>query len=375
MVDDNSLGRRDFLEKSAGATTLGVYGILGVRGGQAGEVQYGAREVPYVAFLENDTNESGEFVRTPVYDKLDQEEWERRQTALDVRDQVGEILGEEFEEEPVYTSFTAMDQSPTGFGVEVDVDGSAQYDLQDIEDELPTELEGSIDAEITANRQGIPVIVTERDFNQLSSYTQRNYDPVPGGQIIQGEEDSGTATAEFFHPDYKEGLITAGHVFASGGETVSQWTGAFADEIGVAKDVKDTSLKDFAFIDMTSDESPTDYITTEDNSSKWKRVDGVVTDQTLNNQVGENFEIHMQGQASGRKSGPLYKTKSDFLGNTKMAVVDELMDIGDSGGPMFREQNGNVYLVGAISSGADGDTKTKGTTAETIEGSTGGVFQ
>lgn len=57
-----------------------------------------------------------------------------------------------------------------------------------------------------------------------------------------------------------------------------------------------------------------------------------------------------------------------------MAIVDELMADGDSGGPMFRQQNGNVYLVGDIVGSADGGTKTRGTTAEKIEEHYGGFF-
>lgn len=50
-------------------------------------------------------------------------------------------------------------------------------------------------------------------------------------------------------------------------------------------------------------------------SAMWlEKPSGVVPDETLNNQVGENWEIDMQGRTSCRKSGNLYANENEHNG-------------------------------------------------------------
>lgn len=310
---------------------------------RVGDVQYGPNEVPYVAFLENTTDEAGNFAREPVYDVIDQEELERRNTALDVRSQVNDMIEEQFGDVPIHTTFTTVDGSPTEFGVEVEVEADADYDLQEVEDELPTELEGITDGKVQAERQDIPVIVGEVDSDKFCSYQEKLYDPVPGGQIIQGE-GAGTATLAFVHPDYGEGLAASGHVLGSDGTSVHQFNSTEgANLIGKAREVTNTQYRDCGFVEMPYEEVSIDYITTSDNEGYWEKVDGLVTDESLNNKAGTGATIQMQGKESCRKSGTLDKTKGPGS-STEMVVVGDLMEDGDSGSPMFIEQDGGYIL-------------------------------
>lgn len=304
-----------------------------------------------MAFLENTTDEVGNFTREPVYDVIDQGELERRDTALDVRSQVHDMIEEQFGDEPIYTTFTTVEGSPTEFGVGVEVEADADYDLQEVEDELPTELDGVADGKVQAERQDIPVIVGEVDSDKFCSYQEKLYDPVPGGQIIQGE-GAGTATLAFVHPDYGEGLAASGHVLGSDGVSVDQWnsTGGF-DRIGKAREVTNTQYRDCGFVEMPYEETSIDYITTSDNEGYWEKVDGLVAGESLKNKAGTGATIQMQGKESCRKSGTLDETKGSGS-STEMVVVGDLMADGDSGGPMFIEQDGGVYLVGSIEGSA-----------------------
>ena len=105
-------------------------------------------EVPYVARLrgEGDT-------RVPEYETIPREEWERRKTALNARDQVSQFLDQQFGDHPYSVAFTANDQSPTGFGVEVrrpvaiDQEGNTrepEATLEELEGVLPAEMEAGI---------------------------------------------------------------------------------------------------------------------------------------------------------------------------------------------------------------------------------------
>lgn len=60
-------------------------------------------EIPYVKEWRNVEKQTGEApVREPVYDTIDREEWERRETALDVRETVQNALDHYFPDQPVY---------------------------------------------------------------------------------------------------------------------------------------------------------------------------------------------------------------------------------------------------------------------------------
>jgi len=348
-------------------------------------------EVPFVAAYRNIEKEPGKApTREPVYDTLPREEWERRESTLDVRDKVNEILEEEYPNQPVYVSFQGDNQSPTGFsvGVEVENDERLDFSLEEIEDTLPTQAEGYTPESNPISRQGIPIVVGEIDREDFN-YEFRDYNPVPGGQRIISYADTdngyplGTLTGAFHSNEHGDGLVSAGHVLNQNdvyvNEIISDSDSSDEDSLGQSRDVQNSNWLDIGFIEMTFDQSPKSWITSPDNSDIDLNISGIYTDNGLNYYAdGNPIDISMQGKESGRKSGEIKKTHGS---PTQAVTVGTLMDEGDSGGPMFtnRSDNDLITLAGLIDGGYTpyGYTSpqwTWGTTAETMEDELGGFF-
>lgn len=225
-------------------------------------------------------------------------------------------------------------------------------------------------------------MVNEVDTHKTSAigYMHRDYDPVPGGQRVAvdlpdtSEVPTGTLMGTFNSDEYGDGWVTAGHVLEGGDNFVTEVISSENDmeALGYSRDVIDSGNVDIGFIEHDG-QLPEDSITRHDNSSIDMSIGGIYTDSALDYHAGEGtLDVEMQGQTSGRKSGEVKKT----LGSpTKGVVVGNLMDEGDSGGPMFVD-HGSATMVGAIAGGyrpvTIWDEWTWGTTAETIEEELGG---
>lgn len=297
----------------------------------------------------------------------------RRETALDVRSRAQDALDKHFYDQPIRAFFGADDQSPTGFGVKIKVekDERLDYSPEEIENAFPTEMTGYTPESNPDKREGIPITIEEFERTLLSSnYESRDYDPVPGGQKIKPFGiPGGTLMGTFHSNEYGDGWATAGHVPEENGKIVEEVIGGGNREpLGQARDVVVNGDIDCCFIEPYSSASPTDEITSSDNSFKELDIDGFYEDSALNYNEGTGFEVEMQGRTSGRQTGEL----TDFDPTTGSVQVDYLMDDGDSGGPMFTFTGDSAYMVGVMHSKSDLFGYTEGTTVETMEDELGG---
>ena len=144
--------------------------------------------------------------------------------------------------------------------------------------------------------------------------------------------------------------------------------------MGYSRDVADSGNLDIGFIESDG-QAPVGSITDFTNSSIDMNVNGIYTDSALDYHVGkDSLDVKMQGQTSKRKSGKVKKT----LGSpTEGVVIGSLMADGDSGGPMFVDEEDGAAMAGTISGGYSpywslDPEWTWGTTVETIEDELGG---
>lgn len=312
--------------------------------------------------------------REPVYETIPREEWERRHSALDARSQISEDL-EEFEDD-IVASFGEVKGSPTDFGVRVKVPKTSKYDLEDVENKLPSETTGEVNG---VQYHGLPIIV-EYVENGKSSYTYQDFDQIPGGQRVgtivnSGSQiEKGTIMGRFDSDQYGNGLATAGHVLNSNGKDVYEIIGSNnqREKIGTARNVVDGDNIDCGFIQLTESDTSIDKITSSDNSYKELDIKGFYKDEALNYHAGQDntLNAYIQGKESGRQPGYITETLAD---PTEAVVIDTPNIKGDSGGPIFEIADDGTYMIGSIVShwGILGD-KTRGTTVQTIEDTLGG---
>lgn len=373
------MSRRRFMENLGGigvsATTLNY-----LEQAELAEVTHDPeKDVPYVERIKNIEKEPGKPPkREPIYNTIPREEWERRHATLSVKDQIGELVQDNFSDYAVTVGFGGSKHSPTDFAAKVLVDENEDLSLEDLESVLPKEATGTINGN---SYEEIPIIISERPSQTFASYQFNDFDPVPGGQrlaVDTPEIAAGTIMGTFHSDAYGDGLATAGHVLQADGNFVTEVISSSQDmeALGYSRDVKAENKSDYidcGFIDMSSvNQNPTDSITSSDNSYIEFNIDGFYTDEALDYHAGEDntLKAEMQGATSGRKSGYVRDTMG--LSDTKAVAVDALMDDGDSGGPIFNAVDStSAYLLGNIS-GPYLSNMTEGTTIETMEEELGG---
>ncbi len=379
------MGRRRFIENLAGigvsATTLQY-----LEQDELSDVTHDPEdEMPYVAALLNSGREDdGSVQREPVYETISREEWERRQTAFNAKDQIGRYLESLPGEYRV--GVTSLEASPTGFGVTVGVpetyESLDRVDTSEVEEMLPSELTGQIpNIDEDLEHQNIPVIVNTDKDNLTDGYnTNTNYEEVPAGVAISTSVTGGSLGAPFNSNEHGDGWTTAGHVvkgspFSSGDANTNVYESSPNPEdwIGESKDgYFDLLDLDYAFVEPLKDgETPSQWIVSPDGSSKEFPIGGIVTNTALENNVGnQNYEIFGQGASSGRGSG--YIDSVNGINETSSVTTTNDMSDGDSGGPLFHEIGGTALIAGImfedVSAGA------KSTTAQRVEDELGGSF-
>ena len=382
------MGRRRFMENLSGvgvsATTLQE-----LTQDELTEVTHDPEEeIPYVARLRGDGD-----TRVPEYETIPREEWERRKTALNARDQVSQLLDQQFGNHPYSVAFAPKDQSPTGFGVEVrnpvavDEHGARanpSKSIEELEDVLPNKMEAEVrELEEEVTREGIPIDVLNQE-QELVSYNQPNYDNVPGGIAIGTTIEGGTLCAPFHSNDHGVGWTTAGHVVkernGSGQNPVNQDYDGGIIYIGTSKDgFFDDNDLDYAFIENDNDKDNKEiskWIVDNDASEKEFKLTGIVSNEELENSVGDSsYELYGQGRTTGRQSGQIV----GITGNgTETVETDWVAKDGDSGGPLFyKNDSDEAYIAGIVyaARGLPGfEDRTASTTAETTEIELDGYF-
>lgn len=320
-------------------------------------------EIPYVRYLEGGpADPSG---RQPIYDTIPREEWIRRRTALNVRTKVERIVSREWGASPITPAFVAMETSPTGFGVEVEypvITGQNETtrgpepSFDEVREMLPEKAEGTMgEGKHRATRESIPVRVVRTESTKLAcddtqdqseTYT---YTDVPGGvpiAVLQDDGDhTGAIAAPFNHNDLGKGWTTAGHLGPTG-DWMYQPDSFSGPDIAMVEDKVDPfayPLKDAAFGTDYSSANPYRKIANEKADGGYDYyLKGIVTETTLDNDVGTDEVYYSQGTYSGRIGDTLLKT-------TTWGVVSEHdTSKGDSGGPLFSVSSNDAFIAGQI---------------------------
>lgn len=366
------MGRRRFVKTALSMGIAAESLRLGTRDGivQAADVD----EMPYVKYVTGNPSSPGG--REPIYDTVPREEWIRRQTAVNLRGKVEQMIRRNWGTSPITPVFVAMGESPTGFGVRVDYDtamnrGRArrtpQPSVEEVRATLPERAAAkSGDGDFQEIRRNIPIRVVETASRnhcddksvvgpiQEGVYSYADSGSVPGGvpittpkngdTIESGEKEKiGTLAAPFHHNEYGDGWTTAGHMGAVGNWVYQADPGGA--RVGRIKDKVDPCctnfLKDCAFFndEDTGDQSRNIAVEEADGGTDFI-LDGYVTDNTLDLEVGTDNKYYHQGYYAGRLEGEL-------VGTTQWGVksTQDTTD-GDSGGTLFKLSNGDAFIAG-----------------------------
>jgi len=381
------MGRRRFMENLAG---LGVSGttLQYLEQDDLSEVtEDPEEEIPYVAAWKNvGRAEDGTVQREPVYDTIPREEWERRQATFNARKQIGEQLQDMPGE--CKLGITDTESSPTGFAVTVGVsekqhEVNQEIDQTEVESMLPTELTGKIsEVEDEVEFEDIPVKLrsetTALSGGRYSTGSIENQ--VPAGVSISTTVTGGTLNAPFHSNEYGDGWATAGHVVieegGSGDNRVDLRRNSNYIYIGDSRDEHrpENSFDnlDYAFVEALDSKEPSEWIVSPDGSSEEYSIGGIVTDEALSNNVGnEDYEVLGQGSSSGRLSG--YIDNIDGWPGIESVKTTFDTSNGDSGGPIFHLDGDTAYIAGIMFK--DQATVTESTTAQTVEEELGGYFK
>lgn len=368
--DLQKMGRRRFMENLAGigvsATT--VQNISQEELAQLTEDP--EEEMPYVeAYANRGRRENGAVSREPIFDTIDRNKWERIQTALNARDEVSKRVGEK-----AVVSSRYDDQSPTDFGIYVDVPVESEVKPEEIEAMLPSTLRGSVPGQEVAH-ENIPVVVGESEHNLTGCYdSSPSYDEIPAGTAISTNIEGGTLNGPFHSYDHGDGWVTAGHVVEDDSGTYDVFidTSDGFIEFGTPHDTHYDKIDlDYTFIEPTnSSRSPSAWITNSNSQNKDLEIGGILSDEALENHIGdESYNLQTQGRASCRSDG--YITDVNGFGTSSVTTTHPVGP-GDSGGPLFRELDGVAFIAGDVFKEAPEGAQS--TTAETVEEKLNGFF-
>lgn len=367
-------------------------------------------EIPYVARLKNVSREDGELPeRKPIYKTIEREEWVRRNTAMDVRDRVGKRILARDNTGLIDVVYTGMKESPTDFGVVVvyrrrNTQNGVQtpdVSIEKVREKLPAEASGeAARGEYKARRKDIPIKITEEseDKSRKKGDTTgtlgapdclpwKKLNVVPGGAPYAADGVGGTLCAAYLDPNPNNsnmlGWITSGHVMKGTSGNAFQDT----KKIGEVNDgtvVVDPSMGiDYAHLVRRT--SLSTHIADENDLSDDLSVEGILTNEALENLVDLDSTLYTQGGATCRSEGTV--AAMNFQSNEvwlNLNGLDEHVENGDSGGPIFFKSGDEAYVAGVIRAyrrdrypdilGPLPKTISKGTTAQTVEQHNGGAF-
>jgi len=394
-----SMNRRNFIKtaSAAGVSASSLY--WGTQNGLAAAAN--KDEVPYVKFLHGTPEPAGNG-RRPIYDSIPREEWERRWTAVDLRDKTGRQLNKKYDTDLISPEFTSMDSSHTGFGVKVvytrivqdeEVVRSPDVSFEDVKEEFEGSGTGeAAKGEYRAVREDIPILVTQRrerktGCSESDVMNQITIDGIPAGvDMTAVDEGSGSLCAPFYRSDYGEGWIVSGHVVGglgggAAGTVVKQGALDSEEKIGEVRDSQVTSDIDWAYVeDSVSGKYTVEEVAQEDDmTSTDYKIGGIVNDDTLVNKEGTSEVFYTQAEQTSRLSNTIINVGG--IGNSYVVSGHDTTD-GDSGGILFDVGDNDyyAYVAGVIRSEVndndsdDCNDDVKSTTAETTENKANGSF-
>lgn len=355
--DLTKMGRRRFTKV---ASALGISATslrFGTQEGLAEAMDRPKDEVSYVSRMKVIEDEDGTPIgREPIYDTIPRDEWVDLETTTEVQRQVTSQLERQFPDSPsLHASITAMDDSPTGFGVVVQyaerhkADGTVltpAASREAVESALPDTLDATAGKDKwTQKRSDIPVVVTEKVIEK-QCYSH-DWTDIPGACDLNG----GTANGTFYHNDEYH-LITAGHVVDA---PKSDWGNPDkADSDGYVLDKVDQSNRDYALLRTYSNNAnPMIRNDSSTNPDTDYYIYGAYTDDTIRNDfLNTGRTAKYQGRVTGRVSTEVvaWSDNDTSLNTDQSFQVQQDAQGGDSGGVIFdidSDDNG-VWMMGVI---------------------------
>ncbi len=198
---------------------------------------------------------------------------------------------------------------------------------------------------------GVPVrLESGRERGLSACYNDRDFDPIPGGVVVEPTEGDAFGTACCRVSDEGDDrLLTAAHLWRSCRGGVDVGAPAYQSGRRIGRIARYDTAMDVALIE------PLDGVDF-DGTIKLERpthraVEGVVSDWGLAVLVTGEQEVENVGASSGYTSGVLtakdvdegWNRCVDFAGRGVEAEYRNV--VGDSGGPVFHSRDGDAYLV------------------------------
>lgn len=379
MPDENDLRRmskRRFLKI---ASAMGV---------SATSLRYGTQEalakakdgdsVPYVKALITQYDKNGTPTgQDPRYGSIPRDIWEVKWTADDAAQRIQHQIRNQFPGDAhlITAGWGAMESSPTGYGVHVSyqeiecADGrylSPDATIETVREELPDKQRGIVGEDDHRTERTVPVVVEQQRSREVADcLSDTNWESVPGGTAMSSNNGGGTYCAAFHHRDYGiEGMITSGHVCGSDGAYVYDASGELH---GTARDVYNGSDIDYAWVELSSGDSPLREISDTNGGTDWI-VSGIATDSELKYDTDTNTTYYGQGDANCRQTGNIQRFKDTWVEYGPHTAG------GDSGGTLWKKGPGGEALIAGVCVEDLRLAGSKWTTAETVQNHANGYF-
>lgn len=336
--------------------------------------------------------------REPVLYTIPRDEWAYRaavrQATHDVREELVSDLEDEFDEDglgksQIQTCVTTINQggtteravkvtrvsvtkkslakddeeeSVTGdvnteeYEEDVDVEeetSEPEVSMEEIKEATPSEISVTVaEEDYRETVDGIPIVFEDQNRTEISYYDEEFRPLVGGCQMRQNRWTGGDATLAT-PAYYSEGihgvLITSGHnVEGELGDSIYQ-PGGWGTSFGTAMEenyIYEQGENDAATI-AVEDDSGAAYRLADEDGERYGTVEGVIGYDELEDELGESYELHYQGRTTGRDSGVLEDVSDEQdLGYVEVDGISP--SGGDSGGPIYKDIYGNIYMVGHL---------------------------
>lgn len=189
-------------------------------------------------------------------------------------------------------------------------------------------------------------------------YNDEYQDGVPGGCKIGGPAPGTACTPALDRETWEEKLVSAGHVYVDESSVVEQpgghWTNP--NNIGVVETVvNEDHWEDYGLAKIPEDRDSGLYkwkLADDSGGYKDTDIEGTIAwEQIKNNVDNVDYEVNKQGAKTGVTSGHIHRIKDLDVHDTRAFKTRAEAHGGDSGGPMFRKVNGDVYIAGVLTAG------------------------
>lgn len=364
----NRMGRRGFLKKMA-SLGIGASAFHGLsHNAAAKEISDPTDTVPFVARREvknpDDLRDGGpddSTEMTSIVRRVPQDRWVRMKAAHNASSKLSNSIQNEFDDTTISVGVTTSGSErqllvsrdlPLGRGTPNSV-----TDSETIKEYLPNKVTGTVgDGEYKVG--GIEVKFTTQKYKNCSVYDS-SYDPIPGGCRVVGVEEydweDGPEEGTLAQPVYNKNtekyeMLTAGHVChdphngmyqpkeSAGTANWMDWASNYVYDTD-----NDELIRDAGSIALEGDKSMT-YALADSGGGTQETISGYITWNTIQAEEDDyTYELTNQGITSGRTGGrSIIYTNSD----TMYMKVEKTANLGDSGGPIFKEDGDQAYIAG-----------------------------